>query len=139
MLSQAIVANNTVYCSGAVGVDPSTGKIVEGTVADRTVRSFHQAPTTPHPIEITNTKPKLTIPLQHQCIQNLSAILTAAGTSLEHVLKVNVFLSDMSLFTPMNDVYKTYWGAVKPARTCVAVKQLPLGTDVEIECMAVVP
>lgn len=45
----------------------------------------------------------------------------------------------MALFVPMNEVYKTYWGDMKPARTCVAVKQLPLGTDVEIECQAVLP
>jgi reactive intermediate/imine deaminase len=76
---------------------------------------------------------------QHQCIRNLSAVLTAAGSSLDAVFKVNVFLSDMEHFTAMNDVYKTYWGDVKPARTCVAVKQLPLGTDVEIECQAVLP
>ncbi|GAB7327644.1 hypothetical protein MBLNU13_g11485t2 [Cladosporium sp. NU13] len=109
VLSQAIIANNTVYCSGAVGIDPKTGKMVPGTVADRT----------------------------HQCICNLSAVLTAAGSSLSAVFKVNVFLSDMQHFTAMNDAYKTYWGDVKPARTCVAVKQLPLGTDVEIECQAV--
>lgn len=76
---------------------------------------------------------------QHQCIRNLSAVLTAAGSSLDAVFKVNVFLSDMEHFTAMNEVYKTYWGEVKPARTCVAVKQLPLGTDVEIECQAVLP
>ena len=76
---------------------------------------------------------------QHQCIRNLSAVLTAAGTSIDAVFKVNVFLSDMEHFTAMNEVYKTYWGDVKPARTCVAVKQLPLGTDVEIECQAVLP
>ncbi|KAM0712996.1 hypothetical protein Q7P35_000447 [Cladosporium inversicolor] len=111
VLSQAIIANNTVYCSGAVGIDPQTGTMAPGTVADRT----------------------------HQCIRNLSAVLAAAGTSLDAVFKVNVFLSDMEHFTAMNEVYKTYWGDVKPARTCVAVKQLPLGTDVEIECQAVLP
>jgi reactive intermediate/imine deaminase len=75
---------------------------------------------------------------QHRTIQNLSAILQAADSSLEAVFKVNVFLSDMSLFTEMNEAYKQYWGDMKPSRTCVAVKQLPLGTDVEIECQAVI-
>jgi enamine deaminase RidA (YjgF/YER057c/UK114 family) len=63
-------------------------------------------------------------------------VLEAAGSSLEDVFKVNVFLADMKDFGEMNEVYKTYWGDVKPARTCVAVKQLPLGTDVEIEWVA---
>lgn len=65
-------------------------------------------------------------------------MLAAANSSLDNVLKVNVFLADMADFAAMNEAYKTYWGAVKPSRTCVAVKQLPLGTDVEIECVAVV-
>ncbi|EME45483.1 hypothetical protein DOTSEDRAFT_61997 [Dothistroma septosporum NZE10] len=109
--SQAIVANGTVYCSGAIGMDPTTGKIIEGSVADRT----------------------------HQCIKNLTSVLEAAGTSIENVVKVNVFIDDMKNFAEMNEVYKQYWGEVKPCRTCVAAKQLPLGTDVEIECIAVLP
>ncbi|WPH03127.1 Putative L-PSP endoribonuclease family protein Brt1 [Acrodontium crateriforme] len=109
--SQAIVANGTVYCSGAVGMDPQTGRLVEGDVAART----------------------------HQCIKNLTAVLKAAGTTIENVVKVNVFLSDMKDFVAMNEVYTTYWGDDKPCRTCVAAKQLPLGTDVEIECIAVLP
>lgn len=56
---------------------------------------------------------------QHQCIKNLSAILEAAGTSLEKVVKVNVFLADMGDFAKMNEVYSTYWGDVKPCRTYV--------------------
>lgn len=76
---------------------------------------------------------------QHQTIRNLSSVLRAAGTSLDNVFKVNVFLADMADFAAMNEAYKTYWGGVKPSRTCVAVKQLPLGTDVEIECSAVIP
>jgi len=54
------------------------------------------------------------------------------------VVKVNVFLADIDDFAKMNEVYMTYWGEVKPCRTCVAVKSLPLGTDVEIECIAMV-
>jgi reactive intermediate/imine deaminase len=66
-------------------------------------------------------------------------VLSAAGTTIENVVKVNVFLTDMSNFAAMNEVYKQYWGEVKPGRTCVAVHQLPFGTDVEIECVAVLP
>ncbi|EGP89528.1 unnamed protein product [Zymoseptoria tritici ST99CH_1A5] len=111
VLNQAIIANGTVYCSGQVAIDPATGKMVEGDIGART----------------------------HQVIKNLDAVLTAAGTTIENVVKVNVFIADMKDFAAMNEVYQTYWGDVKPCRTCVAAKQLPLGTDVEIECIAVMP
>ncbi|KAL5083769.1 hypothetical protein Trisim1_000896 [Trichoderma cf. simile WF8] len=107
--SQAIKANGMVFVSGAVPMDPVTMELIPGDIQAHT----------------------------HQCIKNLSAILEAAGTSLEKVVKVNVFLADMGDFAKMNEVYSTYWGDVKPCRTCVAVKTLPLNTDVEIECTAV--
>ncbi|KAF2973102.1 hypothetical protein GQX73_g672 [Xylaria multiplex] len=72
----------------------------------------------------------------HQCIKNLTAILEAAGSDILKVVKVNVFLSNMDDFAAMNEVYSQYWGDVKPCRTCVAVKTLPLNVDVEIECTA---
>ncbi|RAL01991.1 putative L-PSP endoribonuclease family protein Brt1 [Aspergillus ibericus CBS 121593] len=106
--SQAIVSNGVVYCSGAVPMDPETGKLIDGDIKAHT----------------------------HQCIKNLGHILEAAGSDLTKVLKVNVFLSDMDNFAEMNSVYTEYWGDVKPCRTCVAVKTLPLNTDVEIECIA---
>ncbi|KAL7898316.1 Endoribonuclease L-PSP/chorismate mutase-like protein [Trichoderma sp. TUCIM 5745] len=106
--SQAIKANGLVFVSGAVPMDPVTMELIPGDIQAHT----------------------------HQCIKNLSAILEAAGTTLEKVVKVNVFLSDMADFAKMNEVYSTYWGDVKPCRTCVAVKTLPLNTDVEIECTA---
>ncbi|KAI5895681.1 YjgF-like protein [Schizophyllum commune H4-8] len=106
--SQAIKAGGMVYCSGAVPMDAKTGKLIDGDVKAHT----------------------------HQCIKNLSAILEEAGTSLNNVVKVNVFLSNMDDFAAVNEVYKEYWGEVKPCRTCVAVKTLPLNTDVEIECIA---
>ncbi|KAH2456058.1 hypothetical protein KXV71_007861 [Aspergillus fumigatus] len=107
--SQAIIANGVVYCSGAVAMDPETGKLIDGDVKAHT----------------------------HQCIKNLTHVLEAAGTTIDKVVKVNVFLSDMDNFADMNSVYMQYWGDVKPCRTCVAVKTLPLNTDVEIECIAV--
>ncbi|KAL1983160.1 hypothetical protein VTN96DRAFT_410 [Rasamsonia emersonii] len=107
--SQAIIANGVVYCSGAVAIDPETGKLIDGDIKAHT----------------------------HQCIKNLSNVLEAAGTSLDKVVKVNVFLANMDDFAEMNSVYTQYWGEVKPCRTCVAVKTLPLNTDVEIECVAV--
>ncbi len=92
-------------------------------------------------------------------MKNLAAVLEAAGTNMDNVVKVNVFIADMKDFAAMNEVYTQYFGDVKPCRTyvdrpnlttglvavltdmrsCVAAKQLPLGTDVEIECVAVLP
>ncbi|RAO73073.1 uncharacterized protein BHQ10_009085 [Talaromyces amestolkiae] len=107
--SQAIIANGVVYCSGAVPMDAETGKLIDGDVKAHT----------------------------HQCIKNLTHVLEAAGSSIDKVVKVNVFLDNMDNFADMNSVYTQYWGDVKPCRTCVAVKTLPLNTDVEIECIAV--
>ncbi|KAH6720334.1 Endoribonuclease L-PSP/chorismate mutase-like protein [Leptodontidium sp. MPI-SDFR-AT-0119] len=107
--NQAIIANGLVFCSGQLPKNLE-GKIVEGTVQDRT----------------------------HQCIANLRAVLEAAGSSLEKVVEVNVFLSDMADFAKMNEIYEQYWGDVKPARTCVAVRTLPDNTDVEIKCIGIV-
>ncbi|KAH8662423.1 Endoribonuclease L-PSP/chorismate mutase-like protein [Xylariales sp. PMI_506] len=107
--SQAIVANGFVFVSGQLPKDLS-GKLVEGTVQDRA----------------------------HQCIKNMGAILDAAGSSLENVLEVNIFLADMGDFAKVNEVYEQYFGQPKPARTCVAVKTLPENTDVEMKCVGLV-
>ncbi|KAJ4399386.1 hypothetical protein N0V91_009478 [Didymella pomorum] len=107
-LSQAIRDGNLVFCSGQIGVDPSVGTLVSGTVQERT----------------------------RQILKNLSAVLESAGSSLDLVNKVNIFLVEPSDFTPMNEIYETFFKDPKPARTCVFVKALPLGTDVEIECVA---
>jgi 2-iminobutanoate/2-iminopropanoate deaminase len=69
------------------------------------------------------------------CITNLSAVLTAAGSSIEKIVKVNVFLTSMDDFAEMNGVYEKFFKH-KPARSCVAVFQLPKGVPVEIECVA---
>lgn len=69
------------------------------------------------------------------CIKNLSAVLTAAGSSISKVVKVNVFLTTMDNFAEMNKVYETHF-THKPARSCVAVYQLPKGVPIEIECIA---
>ncbi|KAL4965330.1 Endoribonuclease L-PSP/chorismate mutase-like protein [Aspergillus stella-maris] len=109
-LSQATVVGNIAFCSGQLGIDPKTGKMVEGTVKDRT----------------------------RQIIKNMSAVLEASGSSLADVAKVNIFLADMKDFKDMNEVYMEGFPEPRPARTCVAVKTLPQGSDVEIECSAVV-
>lgn len=106
--SQAIICQGMVYCSGQIAIDPETKAIVEGGISDRTM----------------------------QCIRNLSAVLEEAGSSLQNVVRVGVFLTDMSNFAAMNKVYETMFKNPKPCRTCVAVKELPMRTDVEIECIA---
>jgi len=107
--SQAIKCNGMVYCSGSIGMEPKSMKLVEGSVGDRTA----------------------------QALTNLSEVLKAAGSSIDNVVKVNVFLTNMENFAAMNKVYDGFFSKEpKPVRTCVAVHQLPLGTDVEIELTA---
>jgi len=106
---QAMVAGGLVFCSGNLPADLS-GKIIDGDIQAHT----------------------------HQCIKNLAAVLEAAGSSINDVVKVNVFLADMGDFDKMNSVYTQYWGDEKPARTCVAVKTLPKNADIEIECVGAV-
>ncbi|EWC45386.1 hypothetical protein DRE_00785 [Drechslerella stenobrocha 248] len=106
--NQAIVHDKTVYVSGQLGMDPESKQLLEGSISVRT----------------------------DQALKNLGAVLEAAGSSMDKVLKVVVFLTDMKDFSEVNSVYEGYFGDVKPARSCIAVHQLPLGTDVEIECVA---
>ncbi len=106
---QAIALDGMVFASGQVGLDPSTGQLVEGDVQAQT----------------------------HRALQNLTAVLEAAGSSLCNVVKTTVFLTSMGNFTAMNEVYATYFGDVPPARSTIAVAELPKGAQVEIEAIAV--
>ncbi|KAF4458885.1 endoribonuclease L-PSP [Fusarium albosuccineum] len=107
--SQAIKYNGMVYCSGSIGIDPVTDELVSGTITDRA----------------------------RVALQNLKAVLEAAGSSLERVVKANIFLVDMKDFEAVNIAWDEFFPSdPKPCRTCVAVHQLPLDTDVEIEMTA---
>ena len=106
--SQAIRANGFVFCAGQTPIDPAVGKLIDGDVPAQTRRVLH----------------------------NLSAILEAAGTSLSRVVKTTVFLTDMANFKAMNEVYAEFFPEHPPARSTVAVAGLPLGAQVEIECIA---
>lgn len=106
--SQAYEANGFVYCSGQIPVDPKTGNVVGGGIKEQT----------------------------EQILKNIEAVLTAAGTGFDKVIKTTCFLSDMSLFADFNAVYATKFVSL-PARSCVAVKGLPKGVDAEIEVIAV--
>ena len=106
--SPAIEANGMVFVSGQIPIIPSTGELLEGSIA-----------------ELTN-----------RCLTNAAAILEAAGLSLKNVVKTTVFLSDMNDFAEMNAEYARFFPAPAPARSAVAVKTLPKGVRVEIECIA---
>jgi len=103
--SQAIQVDGFIYFSGQVGQDPATGKVVEGGIVAETERIF----------------------------QNLSAVLKAAGRSFDDVVRAGVFLTSMSDFVAMNDIYAKYFSQPFPARTTIAAVALPLGASVEID------
>jgi 2-iminobutanoate/2-iminopropanoate deaminase len=105
--SQGIVSGNLVFTSGQVPLYPKTGNISWGSIIDQT----------------------------EQCIKNLKAVLEAAGSSLEKVVKTTCFLVDMTDFAPFNEVYEKYFPG-KPARSTVAVRRLPMNALVEIEAVA---
>jgi 2-iminobutanoate/2-iminopropanoate deaminase len=108
---QAIVAGKLLYASGQTPLDPATGELVPGGVAEQT----------------------------RQALRNLAAVTASAGTSLEHALKTTVYLTDMGDFAAMNEVYREFFADVPPARTTVAVRALPGGARVEIDLVAAVP
>ena len=108
--SQAMSASGFLFTAGQVALDPSTGELVTGGIAEQTTRA----------------------------LENLRAVLTAAGSSLDQVVKTTVFLVDMADFGVMNDVYGRMFGTHRPARSTVAVAALPKGARVEIEVIAAV-
>jgi 2-iminobutanoate/2-iminopropanoate deaminase len=108
--SQAVKAGNFVFCSGQIPINPQTGEFVSEDVAEQT----------------------------RQVLKNLSAVLEAAETNLNNVVKTTVFLADMNDFAAMNEVYAEFFSENKPARATVQAARLPRDARVEIECIAVV-
>lgn len=106
--SQAIEVNGMVFASGQIPLDPTTGNVVEGGIKEQT----------------------------RQVLTNAKAIMEAAGLSLANVVKTTVFMADMADFAAMNEVYATFFTKPYPARSAVAVKALPKGVLVEVECIA---
>lgn len=107
--SQAIVAGGQVWCSGQIAFDPASGKLLDGDVGVQTERA----------------------------LENLSAVLAQAGTGLLNALRCTVYLVDMQDFEAMNAAYARYFASdAPPARSTVAVAQLPRGARVEIDCVA---
>lgn len=109
--SQAILAAGVLFCSGQIALDPSTGTLVEGPIAQQTERA----------------------------LDNLRAVLDQAGCSFADVVKTTVFLVSMDDFAAMNEVYARYFPDPAPARSTVAVSALPKGASFEIEAIALVP
>lgn len=107
--SQAILAGSTLYCSGQIAINPAEGKIVATTIAEQA----------------------------EQCCKNVEAVLAAAGTDIEHVVKTTCFLADIADFAAFNEVYAKHFVS-KPARSCVAAKALPAGALCEVEVTAVI-
>jgi len=108
--SQAIRAGNVIYTSGQIALDPATGALVEGDFAAQA----------------------------HRVFENLKAVLAAGGATFANVAKATVYLTDLANFTTLNEIYASYFGATKPARTTVGVAQLPKGGLVEIDLVAIV-
>jgi 2-iminobutanoate/2-iminopropanoate deaminase len=105
---QAIKASGFIYTAGQIPIDPKTGNFVEGGITTQT----------------------------RQVLENLKAVLEAGGSSLDRVVKATVFLKNMADFAAMNEVYAQYLGSAKPARSTVAVAELPRGALVEIDLVA---
>jgi 2-iminobutanoate/2-iminopropanoate deaminase len=106
--SQAIQCGSELYCSGQIALDPQTGQLVDGDAAAQAER----------------------------VLENLGAVLCAAGYQYVNVVKTTIFLVDMNDFAAVNAVYEKYFGLAKPARSTVAVAALPRGALVEIDCIA---
>ena len=106
--SQAIMTDSLVFTAGQVALDPKTGELVGGTVAGQT----------------------------EQVLANLKAVLAAAGTTLQNVVKTTVYLADMADFAQMNEVYAKHFGTHKPARSTVQAAGLPRNARVEIDVIA---
>lgn len=106
--NQAVISNNVIYVSGQIPLNPETNQLITGDIAIET----------------------------HQVMRNLDAILKEAGLNFNHVIKSTIFLTDMSLFAAVNEVYGSYFSADYPARETVAVKGLPKNVNVEISVIA---
>ena len=107
--SQAIVTGDLVFTAGQIALDPVTGEIVEGGIAAET----------------------------GQVLRNMAAVLEAAGSGLDRVVKTTVYLADMGEFAAMNEVYGTFFRDPPPARAAIQAAALPRGVRVEIDCVAV--
>ena len=106
--SQAVKTGNLLFVSGQIPIDPDNGELVQGTFKERA----------------------------RQVLNNIKNIVEAAGTDMNNVVKTTVFLTDLSNFAEVNEVYSEFFASDPPARSAMQVSKLPLGADIEIECIA---
>lgn len=107
--SQAVEFNGLIYTSGQIPLDPVTQKMTKGDISNKTKR----------------------------CLENIAAILEEAGSNLNNVVKTTIFLTNLGDFAAVNEVYRQYFKDNFPARSCVEVKALPKGAEIEIEAVAI--
>ena len=108
--SQGIIVNNFVYTSGQIGIDPKTGSLIQSNILE----------------EIK------------QVLENIKVILEKGGSSLDSTIKLTVFLTDLSYFSDVNNVFKKYFKKKYPARSAVEISALPMGARVEIEAIGII-
>lgn len=106
--NQAIVTGNLIFVSGQIPLDPDTGELIDGDFKARCNR----------------------------VLENLKAIVESAGSNIDKIVKTNVYLTDLSNFPEVNETYDEFFKYDPPARAAVEVSKLPLGVDIEIECIA---
>ncbi len=106
--SQAVESNGFIFTSGQIAINPQTNALIEGDVVAQAKQVF----------------------------ENLKAVLEAAGSDLNHVVKTTIFLQDLSDFTRVNEIYATYFGKAAPARSTVQVARLPKDVLIEVDCIA---
>jgi 2-iminobutanoate/2-iminopropanoate deaminase len=109
--SHAVKSGGLLFCSGQVPLDPSTGKLVDGSIGDQTRR----------------------------CLENLSIVAAAAGASLHDAVRMGIYVTDMGTFAEVNEAYGAFFGDGPPARSTVGVTSLPLGARVEIDAVIALP
>jgi 2-iminobutanoate/2-iminopropanoate deaminase len=107
--SQGVLVGDALYCSGQIALDPETGRLIEGEIEEEAVR----------------------------VLENLGAVLRAAGLDYEHVVRCTVYLTSLDDYAPVNEVYARYFSEAPPAREALQVAALPRGARVEISCVAV--
>ncbi len=105
--SHAVRAGDLLFCSGQTPLDPATGKLVEGDIGRHT----------------------------EQCLRNLAAVCTAAGTSLDRAVRMGIYVTDMATFGQVNEAYGAFFPSDPPARSTIGVASLPLGAQVEIDAV----
>jgi 2-iminobutanoate/2-iminopropanoate deaminase len=109
--SQAVGWNQFVFCSGQIPLDPKTGEVLKGDIQDQT----------------------------RLVMKNVGEVLKASGLTFDNVIKSTIFITNMSDFSKVNEVYSTYFKELPPARSCVEVSALPKGVNVEVEVIAARP